>query len=341
LKTVRGRVCDKAAVEDLFTCPVSNRKWLLVLALAALRAWPAQWVEDFATDPSARGWRAFGDTNLFHWDSSRQDLEVTWDSSRPNSYFYRSLGTILAKTDDAQLSFDLQLDDIAVGVNPTRPFTFELGVGLVNLTNATSTNFVRGTATASPNLLEFDYFPDSGFGATVSPVIVSSNSQFIPAFSFPLELTVHDLFHVAMLYSATNQTLSTTMTRNGAPFGPVKQVKLPDTFTDYRLDTVAVSSYSDAGADGSLLAEGRIDNISVQVPDPPTTTLTLQSLNPPTVSFQTRTNWSYTLDRTADWHKWLPVSPTIPGTGEQQTLSDTQSAATPLSGFYRVQLERP
>jgi hypothetical protein len=29
-------------------------------------------VERFATDPALDGWQIFGDTNLFHWDSTNQ-----------------------------------------------------------------------------------------------------------------------------------------------------------------------------------------------------------------------------------------------------------------------------
>ena len=76
--------------------------------------------ENFPGDPQQNGWRIFGDTNLFQWDSTNENLDVTWDSSQTNSYFYHSLGTIVAKSDDFSLSFDLQLSDIAIGVNPNK-----------------------------------------------------------------------------------------------------------------------------------------------------------------------------------------------------------------------------
>jgi hypothetical protein len=34
-------------------------------------------------------WRQFGDGSLFQWNATNQHLEVTWDSSRTNSLFYR------------------------------------------------------------------------------------------------------------------------------------------------------------------------------------------------------------------------------------------------------------
>ena len=135
----------------------------------------ATFQEDFSSDPLQNGWKMFGDTNLFQWDSINQNLEVTWDSSQTNSYFYHSLGTIVAKSDDFSLSYDLQLSDIAIGVNPNKTNTFELVVGFINSASATSTNLERGAginaAHGARNTCEFDYFPDSGYGATISPTL--------------------------------------------------------------------------------------------------------------------------------------------------------------------------
>ena len=317
---------------------------LVVGVFLMARLYGAGFVEDFATDPGARGWRTFGDAESFHWNALEQDLEVTWDSSKPNSYFYRSLGNILARTDDVQLSFDLQIADIAVGVSPDKPFTFELAVGLMNVRDATATNFLRGTATESPNLLEWDYFPDSGFGATISPVIVSSNNQFIPSFTVPVELTANHVYHVQLSYSAADQTLNTTMLRDGASIGPIKPVQLGAAFTDYRVDTVAISSYSDEGADGSILAHGRIDNLAVTLPDPPRPFLAWEGTPAGKawqITFQSTTNWSYTLERTDDWKQWLQVSNPVPGNGAEQTLQDQSMSEAPPQAFYRVRLERP
>ncbi len=330
---------------EFLPSPCRSRGALLALLLfLAARSHAASFVEDFSSDPVARGWRAVGHAELFRWNAVAQALDVTWDSSKPNSYFCRTLGTVLAKTDNVQLSFDLQIDDVAVGISPDKPFTFELAVGLINLRDATAPNFIRGTATQSPNLLELDYFPDSGYGATLSPAVVSSNNQFAAEFTFPLELAAHDLYHVQLSYSATDQVLTTTLQRNGEPAGPVKEVKLNASFTDFRLDTVAISSYSDEGADGSLLAHGRIDNISLVLPDPPQPRLTWKSVptgQAPQVQFQSHTNWHYTLERTVDWAQWLPVSSSVPGNGELLALPDASPSPDPSHAFYRVRLDRP
>jgi len=296
--------------------------------------------ERFASDPAMRGWTIFGEPKLFRWNATNQNLEVTWDSRQTNSFFYRSLGTVLAKSDDFSFSFDLQLDEIAIGIKPAQPFTFQLAAGLMNLRVATSRGFVRGTGSQSPNLVEFNYFPDSGFGATVSPILVSSNNQFIPSFSFPLELTPTDQFHIAISYSAFNQVLRTQMTRNREPFGPIKDVKLPATFTDFRVDTIAVMSYSDAKADGSLLARGVIDNVIFESSATALSIAGAQIVNQRwQVEIFGRTNWIYSLERTEDLATWQSITPSTPGTGASHVLRE-EGIARPR-GFYRIRAERP
>ena len=201
---------------------------LVLCALAALPLLGAELNEDFSSDPTERGWKVTGDAGLFAWDSAAQNLQVTWDSSRTNSYFWHALGTVIGRTDDVELAFDLQLQDVTVGITPGQPFTFELAIGLLNLQSVTSTNFVRGTGLNLANVMEFDYFPDSGFGATISPTIVSSNGQFATSFTFPLALDPGALFHVQLNYAATDQTLTTTVRRNGEPYGSIKMVTLPN-----------------------------------------------------------------------------------------------------------------
>jgi hypothetical protein len=300
--------------------------------------------EDFTANPVTRSWQAFGDSSLYHWNSTNQNLEVVWDSSRPNSYFALPLNTVLSRSDDFGFVFDLQLNDIAIGTVPGKPFEFQLAIGFINLAEATATNFLRGTGTDSPDLAEFDYFPDSGFGATVSPAIISSNVQFATSFNSPLELTPHDRFRVAMSYTASNQTLVTAITRNGAAFGPIQDVVLDTNFTDFRVDHFALSSYSDAGQDtqiaGSILAHGVVDNVVVTVPDPAVPDLAGTITNGAwQIAFTARTNWLYTLERTENFRLWTAVSPATPGVNQRLTLADTSAIAANV--FYRVRASRP
>ncbi len=300
--------------------------------------------EDFSSDPLQNGWQIFGDTNLFQWDSTNENLDVTWDSSQTNSYFYHPLGTIVTKTDDFSLSFDLQLSDIAIGVNPAKTNTFELVVGLINFVSATSTNLERGAginaAHGARNTCEFDYFPDSGFGATISPTLISSNNQFATKFAFPLTLDPGALFHVAMAYTASNLTLQTAVTRNGAPFGTIPNVVLSGSFSDFRLDQVALCSYSDAGADGSLLAHGTVDNFVVTVPPPPVQNLAGGFTNGVwQTQFLSQSNWLYTLQRSADLQSWTNVSSMTPGNATNLFLPDAGPPAD--NAFYRISAQRP
>ena len=315
--------------------------WGLV---AASISGAATFQEDFPSDPLQNGWQIFGDTNLFQWDSTNENLDVTWDSSQTNSYFYHALGTIVTKSDDFSLSFDLQLSDIAIGVNPNKTNTFELVVGFINFVSATNTNLERGTginvAHGACNTCEFDYFPDSGYGATISPTLISSNNQFATKFAFPLTLDPGALFHVAMAYTASNLTLQTAVTRNGAPFGTIPNVVLGGSFSDFRLDQVSVCSYSDAGADGSLLAHGTVDNFVVTVPPPPVQNLAGGFTNGVwQTQFLSQSNWLYTLQRSADFQSWTNVSSMTPGNATNLFLPDVSPPAD--NAFYRISAQRP
>jgi hypothetical protein len=300
--------------------------------------------EDFATAPGQRGWQAFGATNLFAWHGTNQNLQVTWDSSQPNGLFYHPLGMVLSKTNDFILEFDLRLADVAIGTTTNKPYTFQLVVGLTDLASATNAAFLRGTGFDSPNLVEFDYFPDSGYGATVSTPIISSNNEWnAGGFTYPLALTTGDVFHVQMRFVAARQTLMTRMTRNGAPFGPLKDATLGASFSDFRVDQMAISSYSDAGQDpafaGSILAHGTVDNFVFVCP-PPVGDLTGGFTgNAWQVQFISHTNWLYKLERTADFQTWTEVSNSLAGTGANLTLSDPNMPGG--KAFYRVRATRP
>ncbi len=313
--------------------------WVAACSLQA-----ATFQESFATDPLANGWAVYGDTNLFAWDPTNQNLFVTWDSSQTNSYFYRPLGTILGASDDFSFAFDLQFSSVAVGVDTNKPDTFEVAVGLSSYQSATDPALERGVGVdpthGARNLAEFDYFPDSGFGATISPTIISSNNQFATSFSFPLAMDTGALFHIALSYTASNRTLVTTMTRNGQSFGPIKKTVLGTSFTDFRLDQFAISSYSDAGADGSLFAQATIDNIVVVTPPSPVGNIAGSFTNGNwQVQFLSNTNWVYTLRRSGDLITWSDASTPVSGNGTNLYLVDTNNIGN--EAVYRVRADRP
>ena len=335
---------------------------LLLPALAGLLLSPfaqaATITQDFSTDPLQSGWAVFGNTNLFNWNSTNHNLEVTWDSSQPNSYFYHRLGTLLSRSDDFSIDFDLLLKNIASNTESNKTGPFEIALGFFNLATATSTNFMRGVFGGAPGLFELDYFPTGyyDFGGifdvvpTITPTFISTNgSGFAPStFSaYEFELPTNVVVHFSMNFAASNQTLMTFLTTNGSPWMQLTNVVLTDTnmstfsdTDDFRVDTFSISSYSSAGDDyDSVLGVGTVDNISISFPLP------IQGLTGGfsntlwQVQFVSRSNWVYTLERAPDLHSWTDVSLTIAGNATTLFLQDTNPP--PDAAFYRVRAMRP
>ena len=294
--------------------------------------------EDFSADPLQNGWQIFGDTNLFQWDSTNQNFAVTWDSSQTNSYFYKPLGTILAKSDDFSLSFDLQLNDIAWSGSP------ELSVGLFHFSDAINPVFSRPAAN-TPNLFEFDYFPDNGVG---QPAIVATltdtnvNSAYKRDFYFAYDnqpLNTGITYHIVLAHAGGQATISGEVSVNGQLY-----TSLPKDFagpiTNFLIDTVSVTSYGNSG--NSLLAHGTVDNFVVTLPPPPVQNLAgAFSNNVWQAQFISQSNWLYTLQRSADLHSWsnVSVSTSISGNGTNLFLPDNNPP--PDKSFYRIRADRP
>lgn len=319
--------------------------FLLLLATAWLgsgTAWTATLTENFSADPLTRGWRAYGNTNLFQWNSANQNLAVTWDSSQTNSYFYQPLGTILAREDNFRLSFDLIFQDYAIGTTPGKPYDFEAAIGFLNLSSATQPNFSRGAGTSATygpfNLVQFNFFPAfDAYQPTIDQVIISTNKTWLYNDANLLDMTPGQSFHIEMSY--TNRTLTTTVTNNGAQYGVTQIISVPATF-DFRCDTVAICNYSDQHASGSILAHGAIDNFSFTVPPPPAQNLKVVFTNSLwTAQFTSRTNWLYTLERTTNFTSWAGVSISTNGNGTNIFLPDTNASLS--KAFYRVRADRP
>ena len=303
--------------------------------------------ENFATHPLAGAWRVFGDTNLFQWNTAGQTLDVTWDSSRSNSYFYLPLGTILNRADSFSAAFDLKLTDFQAGINPAKPSTFQLAVGFLNLLQATNGSFFRGNAAFSPNLVEFDFFPDTGFGPTVWPSIWSTNSSlnYNGAVDYAiLDLPTGSTLHIVLSYSAADRSLNTSILSNSTALGPIPTVRLSSSFTDFSVGAFAIASYSDAGQDpqygGSLLAHGQVDNITLVLPPPPVQNLKASFVaNQWKVTFLSHTNWYYVLERSTNLISWSIASAPANGNGATLSLQDTNPVGA--VAWYRVNALRP
>jgi hypothetical protein len=300
--------------------------------------------EDFSSDPLQHGWKTFGNTNLFHWNSTNLDLDVTWDSSQTNSYFYHELGTIPAHDDSFHLSFDLMFQDYTNGTTSGKPYDFEAAIGFLDLANATQTNFSRGAGinkTYGPNnLVEFDFFPAfSIYQPTISQVIVSTNNAWLYNNNNLLDLTPGQWFHVDMDYNGAVRMLTTVVTNNGVQYGMTQTISVPANF-DFRVTAVSVSSYSDQNATGSILAHGKVDNFVVTVPPPPVQNLGGGFTNGLwQTQFLSRSNWWYTLQRSPDFQSWNNVSAATPGNATNLVLQDTNPPAD--KAFYRINAQRP
>jgi hypothetical protein len=319
--------------------------WFILWGLAAAQICGAAAIqEDFSSDPQQHGWKILGDTNLFQWDATNHYLDVTWDSSQTNSYFYHPLGTILARDDNFHLSFDLIFQDYANGTTPGKPYDFEAAVGFLNLANATQTNFSRGAGinkTYGPvNLVEFDFFPAfSIYQPTISQVIVSTNNAWLYNNNNLLDLTPGQWFHVDMDYNGATRTLTTVVTNNGAQYGMTQTISVTTNF-DFRLNAISVSSYSDQNATGSILAHGTVDNFVITVPPPPVLNLSGCFTNGAwQTQFLCRSNWLYLLQRSPDFQSWTNVSSTMSGSATNLVLPDTNPPAD--KAFYRINAQRP
>jgi len=238
---------------------------------------------------------------------------------------------------------DLQLNEAEAS-----GYGFELAIGLLNLAEATNADFQRSTGVNSPDLAEFDYFPDVGYGPTVWPIFVDTNSDF--NYNGSSDYAIYapipgDWYHIVMAYTALNQTLVTTMTNFEQTSGvtitdPLDLTNSDYPFTDFRVNTISISSYQDDGFGDSIYAQGVVRNIVVTLPPPPIRNLTGAFSNGIwQAQFCSQSNWLYTLERTCDFQCWTNVSPATPGNGTNLFLQDTNPPAD--KAFYCVSASRP
>jgi hypothetical protein len=312
---------------------------LLALSVAAmfvaLLAGATTLQENFSGNPLVSGWKIFGNTNLFHWNSTNENLEVTWDSAQSNSYFYHPLGTILTTNDDFTLEFDLRLDDAQI-----QGFGFELALGLLNLSDATNANFIRGTGRNAPNLVEFDYFPDFGFGPSIDGTLADNTATNFHFFYANVPLDFGTVYHVVLSHAAGTAELSGQIFTGGNFYTDLPSVYSTPNFFDFRVNTLSISSYSGSGSGGSILAHGVVDNFVVTLPPQPIQNFVGNFTNGFwTVNFLSQSNWLYTLERAMDFQSWTNASLSTLGNGTNLFLID---ASLPTErAFYRVRAERP
>ena len=302
---------------------------LFVLSIATVNA--NTLVERFTTDPALDGWRVLGDTNLFQWDSTNQNLDVTWDSSQPSSCFYHPLGRTLTTNDSFCVVFDLRLNDaIASG------FGNELAIGLLRYSDATNAGFSRAYGNL-PNLFELDYFPADDYGdpPSIDGTLVDASGNFYFIYdNLPLNPGV--AYQVVLIHHMGEIGISGTIYTNGQILTTLPKPPYSGNMGEFQLDTLSVNCYADDGAGDSILAHGAVGRLAVASPLP------VDRITTPAtgrVQFASDTNWLYTLEKSADFQTWTAAAPGIFGNGTNLVLQ-----ATNLPGgksLYRVRADLP
>ena len=286
--------------------------------------------EKFTANPALAAWQVFGDTNLFQWDSANQNLAVTWDSSKTNSYFHHPLGGTFTKADSFCVLFDLKLTNVvAAGY-------FELAVGLCNLTNSTSAAFSRANGT-SPNLVEFDYFPPASYQPSIDATLIDADANFYFAYDDSQPLANGVTYRIVLIHRAGEASLSGTVYTNGQVFTSLP-ITLAYGANNFSVDTLAISSYTtlDDFYGDSLLAQGTVDNLAFASPLPIGAVKTLAVGQ---VQFISDTNWLYFLEQSADLKTWTPAAPVSIGNGTNLVLQATNLPTS--QSFYRVRADLP
>ncbi len=294
-------------------------------------------------------WAAAGDTNLF--THANGGVRVDWDSANTNSYFYLPLGLTLTRADDFDLSFVVRIDALQLGTTAGKEDTFEIGAGLLNLTNALDPEFFRGAGVNAQhgprNLLEFDYFPASGFiTATVAPTIATGKNQILFSDNHPVELEFGTYYQVVMSFSAANQTLRSQLLKGDASFRffdplPLKPLILSSNYGDFAVDTLALINYNDEGQippqfAGSLRGSGTFWNVELTVHNRPAMRIQEKS-GEATITFETSIGWSYQLEAKSEADDWIKIGEPLAGTGNVVEVQMTEKSH---SALFRVSARR-
>lgn len=313
-----------------------------LFAFVAARCGANTVIERFSTDPSLVGWQVFGDTNLFQWDSTNQVLNVTWDSTQPNSYFYLPLGKTLTVTNSFCIQFDLQINSAVAD-----EYGQELAVGLLHWSDATNPDFSRTIdypPNISPNLFEFDYYPAFNYGGysnpdTVAATIVDSAANY--NYSSDVQSLIPGMiYHIVLLHRANSIGISGVIYTNGqimTTFPDAQNYYPTNDDGSFVLDTISVTSYADDGYDDEdIFAQGTVDNLAVASPLPVDV---VQIPAPGQVQFASDTNWLYTLEQSSDLENWSAAAPATFGNGTNLILQATN--LPPGKIFYRVRADLP
>ncbi|MBM3846559.1 MAG: hypothetical protein FJ405_09780 [Verrucomicrobia bacterium] len=308
---------------------------------------PEVFKETFDVHPVSRGWEKTGDQELINWNPALEHLDVTWDSSRANTFFRYPLGRSVTPADDFGVSLDLLLTDIAAGVQDEKPYTFQIAFGFHRKADADQPGFIRAAGSRAPNLVEFNFFPDTGFGPTVWPAMAASDGQMsftgdgdYSLFDLPLDVWMRINLH----FAASNRTAYLTVQTNGVLVGPLTDAPLASGLRDFELDAFSITSYSDSGQNppwgGSILGHGSVDNIEILQPAPP---IREERFEWRGGSWRFRLmgtiGWGYHVEASDDFLSWRAVSKVVEGAAGPLVLEPEVFPGSRY-GFLRVRAVR-
>lgn len=312
----------------------------------------ADFSESFDASPHQNGWAIHGQSDLFNWDEANERLRVQWDSSQPNSYFYFPLSRVLSIDRDFSIGFDLMLDSIQIGTSEGKASTFPIAIGVADLAQAMREEYFRGSGIdaihGARGVVEWNYFADSGFGATISSGLISQDNQWAYQNSFPITLDTGTTYHIDMNYSAEEGILRTIMHANDEAFFPIEEARLDALFgnpiqrdfTSLSANAFVISSYNDGGQSppefaGSLKASGYVDNIRVSSP---LKKMRIDSIrlheDKILLSFRGEAASRYWLEQSNDLVQWISMATLLPD--EDGTNVFTIPAC---QGFFRINKE--
>jgi len=241
------------------------RAFLLILICVLGTASAAGWLETFDADPLAGGWSVAGDASLYAWDGER--LSAAWDSTRPDSCFWRPLGLTLDGSQGFAASFDVSLADVSIGEGAF----WEVSVGLLRAGNIGDPSFNRGFVGGFPtNLIEWDFFPTAGAAPPegyVGHVAVDSAGAWYYADLPYAVISPGAVYTVKMAYDPVAGSLSLAMLEDGVPFASAGAIEIAGGAL-FNIDAFGVESYC-AGGTAQLSAHGWVDNVGFAlVPEP-------------------------------------------------------------------------
>ena len=161
------------------------------------------------------------------------------------------------------------------------------GIGVKELWEVPSGRIAKGEViyTMGYPLTTQEYGGAWIYGPSLTAVMIDSTGFHYSSGGFdPDNLTTNDIYRVNLDYTASNSNLVMTLTRNNEMFVSNRVAQLGGSFTDFHVDAISISSYSQAGQDinnhggviyaGSILAHGTVDNIVVTLPPPSVQQLT-------------------------------------------------------------------